>query len=206
MSDSSPPTQTSSDAPPPTKERRGFIAVLAAGVGLVAGLIPAIAGAVTFLDPVIRREKKFVDPNKPEGQKTEDGYIRVASADALPSDGRPLRVQVRDDVTNKWTFTPDEPIGEVFLIQNKPGGEVTAFTTVCPHLGCSISLGTDADGKQIFKCPCHNSSFELRGTMIAEGNPSPRDMDTLEARVENGEVYVKYQNFHTGRATKQAKH
>jgi Rieske Fe-S protein len=122
----------------------------------------------------------------------------------VPQDGSPLRVQVRDDVTNKWTFSPNEPVGEVFLIR-KSGDSLTAFTTVCPHLGCAISLAVDAGGKPIFKCPCHNSSFELDGSMIAENNPSPRPMDSLEWRVEDGHVFVKYENFHPGRADKVAR-
>jgi Rieske Fe-S protein len=192
------------ERPAPTGERRWFITITAAVVGLVAGLVPAIVGLLSFLDPVTRREKKFSDANKPKGQKTEDGFIRVAAESDVPKDGRPLRVQVRDDVTNKWTFTPNEPIGEAFLIRES-GGALTAFTTVCPHLGCVISLASDTGGNQIFKCPCHNSSFQLDGSMIAENNPSPRPMDTLECRVEGGEVFVKYENFHSGRADKVAR-
>jgi menaquinol-cytochrome c reductase iron-sulfur subunit len=192
----------------PADDRRLVVKILAGAVGTVAGLIPAGIAAFTFLDPATRRERKFADPEKPAGQKTEDGFIRVASAADVPADGRPLRVGVRDDVTNKWTFTPDEPIGEVFLrkVKDDQGAEtIIAFTTVCPHLGCAVSLASDAGGKPIFKCPCHNSAFDIDGAMI-QPTPSPRDMDALEAEVKDGYVYVKYENFYTGRESKDPKH
>jgi menaquinol-cytochrome c reductase iron-sulfur subunit len=188
-----------------TEDRRLAVKIIAAGVGAVAGLIPAAAGIATFIDPAARREHKFTDRSKPAGQTLEGGYIRVASLADVPTDGRPLRVTVRDDVTNKWTFTPNEPVGEVFLRRTSSSEKPIAFTTVCPHLGCAISLAKGDDGKPIFKCPCHKSSFQIDGKMI-QPTPSPRDMDTLECKVENGVVYVKYENFHTGRTDKTPKH
>ena len=190
--------------------RRGFIGVVAALVGTFAGVVPMLAAAWTFLDPVTRRSKQFTDPNKPRGQKTEDGFIRVARLDEVPTDGSPLRVMVRDDVTNKWTFSKDEPIGEVFLFRrdaDKGSAGLEAFTTVCPHLGCSISLGVNGKGEQIFKCPCHNSAFALSGAKIdgESENPSPRDMDSLESKTIGDDVYVKYENFHTARSEKVVK-
>src|SRR5437867_3120139 len=108
----------------PTEDRRLVVKILAGAVGALAGLIPAVAGLVTFIDPAARRERKFSDPKKPAGQKTDDGFIRVAALADVPTDGRPLRVAVRDDVTNKWTFSPDEPVGEVFLRRESAQAEV----------------------------------------------------------------------------------
>jgi Rieske Fe-S protein len=192
------------DDPTPSQERRLFFKIFAGAVGAVAGLIPVVAGLWTFLDPATRRERRFADAKKPKGLKTDDGFIRVASLAEVPQDGRPLRVQVRDDVTNKWTYSPNEPVGEVFLIRKGSGTELTVFTTVCPHLGCSISLASNGAGKQVFKCPCHNSSFELDGACILP-TPSPRSMDLLPARVDDGYVYVKYQNYYTGRPKAEVK-
>ncbi len=201
--------QESACPAPPTEDRRLVVKILAASVGAIAGLVPAVVGLVTFADPATRRERKFSDPKKPAGQKTDDGFIRVASLADVPADGTPLRVTVRDDVTNKWTFSPNEPVGEVFLrkVKDDQGAEkLVAFTTVCPHLGCAISLTKNAEGQPIFRCPCHNSAFELDGQTI-QPTPSPRNMDSLETpRVENGVVYVKYETFFTGRTDRKLKH
>jgi menaquinol-cytochrome c reductase iron-sulfur subunit len=191
------------DRPPDgAAPRRWFIAILAGAVGFIAGIVPLLVSVLSFLDPINRREKKFTDPKKPAGQKTDDGFVRVAALAELPANGEPLRVQVRDDVTNKWTFTPNEPVGEVFLLR-APEGNLTAFTTVCTHEGCSISLRKDDNGNQIFKCPCHNGTFEMNGKLIA--GPPPRDMDKLECFEKDGQVYVKYQTFYANRDAQVAR-
>jgi Rieske Fe-S protein len=197
--------QESSCPAPPREDRRLVVKIMAGAVGALAGLVPAVAGLITFVDPATRRERKFSDPKKPAGHKTDDGFIRAVALADVPTDGTPLRVALRDDVTNKWTFAPNEPIGEVLLRRESPQAEVTALTTVCPHAGCAVSLTKDADGKPIFKCPCHNSAFEIDGRRKPP-TPSPRDMDSVETRVENGVVYVKYENYFTGREDKKAKH
>jgi Rieske Fe-S protein len=193
-----------SSSHPPSEDRRLVVKLLAGGVGAVAGLVPAAVGLVTFADPATRRERKFTDPKKPAGQKTEDGFIRAVSLAEVPADGTPLRVPLRDDVTNKWTFAVNEPIGEVVLRRQGADGEVTALSTVCPHAGCAVSLGKNDEGQPIYQCPCHKSAFKIDGTMI-QPTPSPRNMDELQCRVENGVVYVKYQNFFTGREDQKAK-
>ncbi len=204
MSEEHATCQKSCGHTPPPGDRRLVVKVLAASVGAIAGLVPAVAGLITFLDPAARRERKFADPDKPAGQKTDDGFIRAAPLAEVPTDGTPLRVALRDDVTNKWTFAPNEPIGEVLLRREGPGAEVTVLTTVCPHAGCAVSLTKDPEGKPIYRCPCHDSAFEIDGKM-RQPTPSPRDMDSLKFRVENGIVYVKYENYFTGRADQKPK-
>jgi Rieske Fe-S protein len=56
-----------------------------------------------------------------------------------------------------------------------------------------------------FRCPCHNSSFTLDGSIVAP-SPSPRPMDALECQIgPRGGVAVKWQNFYTGIAEKVAR-
>jgi len=77
-------------------------------------------------------------------------------------------------------------------------GKLTAFSTVCPHLGCAVDFDAAA-GK--FKCPCHRSAFGVAGTV--EEGPSPRALDTLEVREEGGLVSIRYQRFRQGVAAKE---
>ena len=51
-------------------------------------------------------------------------------------------------------------------------------------------------GRQVpatFVCPGHKSAFDAKGNVLA--GPSPRPMDTLEHKVENGMLMVRYQKF-----------
>ena len=57
---------------------------------------------------------------------------------------------------------------------------------------------------RVFKCPCHNSSFSIDGAII-QPSPSPRAMDTLEAKVDGQEILVQFQNFYTGKTDKVPK-
>jgi Rieske Fe-S protein len=172
-----------SDAPP----RRGFLVrFLAATIGAVAGLVPAAASLYTFFDPLRK---------KPDRKRTPD-LVRIANLTEVPADGVPRRFEVITDQWNQWTFTPQQPVGAVFLVRRPGESKPTALHVTCPHAGCAIGLASD---RTQFKCPCHNSAFKLDGTMI-QPTPSPRDMDRLVCEVRGGEVWLKYQNFHTGKA------
>src|SRR5260370_38100769 len=108
----------------------------------------------------------------------------------------------RDSSRDAWTLHPRDLIGRVWLIRG-PSDRVDAFTTICPHLGCSVNC-TGAE----FLCPCHGGRFELNGQRKAEAghsNPAPRGMDSLEARLQEGIVQVKYENFIQGLPEKLAK-
>ncbi len=67
------------------------------------------------------------------------------------------------------TKAADVPVGsgviiEETVITQPTAGVFKGFSTVCPHAGCNVSEITD--GKII--CPCHNSEFNLDGT-VAQG-------------------------------------
>jgi len=151
-------------------------------LGIVACVVPAVVGIVTFLNPLRKK-----------GQAGR--FIRLASLDVLPENGTPRRFPVIADRTDAWNRFPNEPIGAVFLRRTGKDG-VEAIHVVCPHAGCFI--GYDQDENE-FLCPCHNAHFDLTGKRKDENSPSPRDLDTLDVEIRNGtEVWVKFQNFRTG--------
>jgi menaquinol-cytochrome c reductase iron-sulfur subunit len=166
--------------------RRGFLAQATALVlGGVALLVPAVTGIVAFLNPW--------------GQKSGmGGLLRLTTLDVLPEDGTPRRFPVVADRTDAWSYFPNEPVGAVFLRRtDDPKEPVKALQVVCPHLGCHIQYRDTADGAR-FVCPCHGAVFDLDGKRVEIPSESPRDMDTLEvdrARLEEGEVWVKFQSF-----------
>ena len=177
--------QPEGDASPPEESgepRRGFfVQFLAGALGALVGLVPASLGGLFFLHPLI----------KGRGDKDGDGsgFIPLGvKADGLSDDGTPQRYTVYDDVVDAWNKFPNQPIGSVWL--RKIEGQVIAFNTICPHLGCAIEHRT---AENDFYCPCHTSEFGLDGE---KRNPiPPRGMDGLEVKIENGEILIKYQNF-----------
>ena len=51
-----------------------------------------------------------------------------------------------------------------------------------------------------FACPCHASAFDPAGKRLS--GPSPRDMDALETKIEDGVILVDFKTYRTGTANK----
>jgi len=115
-------------------------------------------------------------------------WVRTIPLDQL-REGDPRRVAIVDDRRDAWTIERRVELGSVWLVRH--GAEVRAFSAVCPHLGCSVNAVADG-----FACPCHTSSFD-RGGKRASG-PSPRDLDALATRVEDGVVLVDFRRYRIG--------
>ncbi len=64
------------------------------------------------------------------------------------------------------------------IIVHLSGDEFVAFSSTCPHWGCEVDL-PDADG--IVLCPCHNSTFDLRGLYL--GGPANQDLPQIAVEV-----------------------
>lgn len=64
-------------------------------------------------------------------------------------------------------------------------GAVVALFQKCPHLGCRVPF-CDSSGR--FECPCHGSTYNIRGEYIK--GPAPRGMDRFLIRIEGDHVVV----------------
>jgi Rieske Fe-S protein len=113
-----------------------------------------------------------------------------------------------------------EVLGRVWVIRHRNENdsspettEVTAFSTLCPHLGCAIQL--DAKGNR-FVCPCHKAAFKLDGNRDAEADPArknhaPRGMDSLDCHLVQDAtsnewwVEVTFEKFEQGLTQKVRK-
>lgn len=167
--------------PPELTGRRGFLAwvtyALTSVVAVVLG-IPAIA----FL----------IDPRNRKANASD--FKDIARLSELVV-GQPKEFVIRETTRDAWTIYPDQIVGRVFLIRDQ-NDSVKAFTSVCPHLGCSVNFTGSTTGVS-FLCPCHGGKFSLDGDKVGE-NPSPRPMDTLEVRPNPDNpaiIQVKYQKF-----------
>ena len=184
MADKNPEQQT-----PQSIERRNFLVKAAAAIaGGVAALFPFAVGLFTFADPLRRRSAG-----------NGEGFVRVASLDAVPDDGVPRQFAIVSDRTDSWSRFPNEPIGAIYLRRKKDEKEPVAFNAICPHAGCFVDYAAE---RNLFQCPCHNSAFQLDGSII-QPSPSPRDMDKLECKVETvegrQEIWVRFHDFLPGR-------
>ena len=176
--------------------RRSFFTRFAAGtIGLFVGVVPAIPGVMFLLDPLLRKRTKGAVGDSTV-EKDKDGYIKLTvTVDALPEDGSPQIYKVYDDKVDAWNKYLNVVIGTVWL-KKSASGQVIAFNTICPHLGCAIEYRS---GQSDYYCPCHLSAFDLDGK---KKNPiPPRNMDALSIKPNTGnEIWIKYQEFRAATA------
>jgi Rieske Fe-S protein len=120
-------------------------------------------------------------------------FSKTAGFDSAPQ-GQPIKLNFTDVETDAYLQT--ETSQEVWVIKQSPT-EATVFSPICPHMGCRSNWHPEL---KKFICPCHNSIFSITGKV--EGGPSPRPLDTLSHKIENGTLYVEWERFETGIAKK----
>ena len=56
---------------------------------------------------------------------------------------------------------------------------VVAYSAICAHAGCVVTEWVKASGKDVLKCPCHNSEYDpAQGGEVIFG-PAPRHLAGL---------------------------
>lgn len=83
--------------------------------------------------------------------------------------------------------TSDVPVGGGLIsgdtvITQENAGEYKAFSSTCTHLGCKVNEVSAG----LIKCPCHNSSFRLDGSVA--GGPAPRALDGKAITVDGDRI------------------
>jgi menaquinol-cytochrome c reductase iron-sulfur subunit len=156
-------------------DRRTFLsyAIGAIAAFITAALAIPLAGAAIL--PTLR------------GRETD--WISAGSVNDFPV-GEPRTTQLTLSRLDGW-IEIQEPRG-VWVIRGE-GNNFTVFNGRCTHLGCAYSW---QEGQQRFVCPCHGGVFAMDGSHM--GGPPPRGLDTLEWRVEGGNLMVAYTDFRLG--------
>src|SRR5450631_723201 len=134
------------------------------GLGLVAALaavVPSFASVVG----VSRRETVGAG----------DAFIGLGPLKSFP-EHQPQSVVLLGTLRDAWSRQESVALGSAWVVRD--GARVAAFSTICPHLGCSV--GYDAAGDR-FLCPCHASVFGPDGAV--RSGPSPRGLDPLPTQV-----------------------
>ncbi|MSQ94403.1 MAG: hypothetical protein EXR98_07585 [Gemmataceae bacterium] len=199
----------------PEPDRRSFLSFATFGIGAIFSAVLGIPLGAYFLDP---RHRK--------GPKSDLKLVSDVTLADLVVGTPPMQGVIRDTRTDGWTLYPNDVLGRVWVVQlgvrpnlttpakveefnasAMPAKEayVIVFTTICPHLGCSVNLDGAGTG---FACPCHAATFVLNGARAAASNPALRGMDTLEWEIDPEDpdanrIKVKYQNFKSLQVAKE---
>ncbi len=155
--------------------RRGFFKLV---IGFLSAL-SAIAVGIPFLGSLVG----------PALQKKKGHFAMVASLDSLPL-GEPVEVKYPDMTSD--AYITQMTMNMVWVIK-RSATAVTVYSPICPHLGCQFNWDPQT---RRFACPCHGSIWTVDGKVI--GGPSPRPLDILPTKIQNGELYVELLRFKTG--------
>ncbi len=102
-----------------------------------------------------------------------------------PGAGRGAALVVAGPVAE---FTPASvrpfPAGKFYLVRLADGGFL-ALSSRCTHLGCTVPWN---EKDRAFPCPCHASTFDMRGDVLSP--PAPRALDLFPVLIEGGIVKV----------------
>ncbi len=116
------------------------------------------------------------------------GWFRLAKVNELV-EGLPKRFAVVADRKDGWVVEQRAEIGAVWLFLRS--GKPVALSASCPHLGCGIQVKEGG-----FVCRCHDSNFDPMGKRL--DGPTLRDLDGLETRLTDGDVFVRFARFRAG--------
>ena len=154
--------------------RRSFLGVLLGFGTVVMGAALSVPLIRFALHPLLAKT-------------TGIGWSDVGSLDDFKSITGPVKKLITVEQIDGWRKIVSEKAIYVLPIKDS---QVRVLTPICPHLGCSIPW---VEAKQEFICPCHTAVFSMDGSRVS--GPSPRSMDDLECKVENGVLKVRYQIF-----------
>ena len=138
--------------------RRSFLArFVIGGSALIGAGLAGLAGLVAA-------------PRK----QAESGRWRTAVAPGRTPSAFPHTAVLTERHEDGWYQTSRQTV--VFI--DKQGGEITAMSATCSHLGCTVKWEPSASH---FKCPCHGGVYDRAGNVVS--GPPPQPLAKLAVRV-----------------------
>jgi cytochrome b6-f complex iron-sulfur subunit len=187
---------------------------MAAAAGLVAARAGADLPDKGALDRIHRRLSERLDEtSRVDGRFTRRVWLRTlgtAAAAAVIGVGLDEVLTHQGpsgpSATARTTLTPDggqwRPVaaltdlpmghavtvstGSVDAIVVNDGGQISAVSGVCTHLGCRLQPD-DADKR--LSCPCHQTAFSWSGKVLFYRlKTAPADLPRIDSRVRDGQI------------------
>ncbi len=162
--------------------RRSFLGVLLGLGGACVGALLSVPLVRFAIFPLIR-------------QTTDTKWAPLGEVTEFSSLPDPAVRTIQIEHLDGWRRAISE---RAVYITKDAQGQVRVLSSVCPHLGCTVPWNRE---KKQFICPCHNAIFSPDGERL--GGPAQRGMDTLETKVENGQLQTRFQYFRQLVATKE---
>jgi len=118
---------------------------------------------------------------------SKNGWSEVGDIGEFSNLSQPIRKTIEFKQLDGWREIDS---AQSVYVTKGADGQLTVLSSICPHLGCSVSWQTT---QSEFVCPCHGGRFNSSGTHVF--GPPPRGMDPLPTKVANGKLMVQFQYF-----------
>ena len=155
--------------------RRRFLTYLTAAIGAFIGTVLGLPAVAYVVSPALK------------GRETH--WVPIGSPDTFRV-GQPKLVEFT--LTRRDGWVEQEAKKSVWVVR-KDSQEFAVYNTHCTHLGCIVNWHPDT---RTFVSPCHNGIFTIDGVVV--GGPPPRPLDTLETKMDGGQLLVDYMDFRLG--------
>ncbi len=163
---------------PEETTRRAFQSYLAGAIASFTGVVVGLPVVGYLAAPLVQRVRA--------------AWISLGRADSFVA-GDPKLVAVSIDRQDGWRRSNEARTAWVRVLG---AAKFVVFNGQCTHLGCAYSWRTQGEHAGKFFCPCHDGVYDADGRVL--DGPPPRRLDELETRVENGELFVLYQDYQQG--------
>ncbi len=152
--------------------RRGFVGW---AIGLGTGFVALVAGipALTLFAGTT-------------GAAAAGPFVKVTDVASIPT-GVPTALTFVEESTDAYLH---QILPRSVWAMKTSETEVVVYSPICPHLGCQVFWSPE---KKKYDCPCHGSVFTADGKVV-EG-PSPRPLDTLPSKIQDGSLYVQWVQY-----------
>jgi menaquinol-cytochrome c reductase iron-sulfur subunit len=167
-------TESTPDAEGEPVSRRSFLGVLLGFGAAVVGAVLSVPLLRVALHPLL-------------STTTHTDWSDIGKVDEFASLAAPMKRLITVEQVDGWRKIVSEKA--IYILPMKDG-TLRVLSPICPHLGCSIPWN---EARKEFLCPCHGAVFGPDGVRVS--GPSPRSMDDLESKVEDGVLKVRYQYF-----------
>jgi len=131
----------------------------------VAGLYSGTAAA--FLAPALA----YLFPNKNFSASTNE--LQDAQGQTVPA-----------EAIFEGGFAVGMLAGKPVIVFRR-NGALSALSTVCTHLSCTVSYNRL---ENIFQCPCHGGEYDADGRVI--GGPPPAPLESLNVKEVDGKIIL----------------
>lgn len=115
----------------------------------------------------------------------EDVPLETGSLLAFPMDASTKQIK-SGEVKNTIVLARSTPEKLPVALRISAAGGVVAYSAVCTHLGCTVSLWQ----QNHLYCPCHNSQFDPFAAARVVGGPAPRALPVLPIKLEGAKLVI----------------